>query len=391
MTLSDNDLQQINEDWLRERTKKELLYLSHTLLVDLKEARERINQNSANSSVPSGSESPWFHPANDTDSEEDDDTPIPPPPDETENNKTQASPEQDSQDNSDSHNSKETSESKNSSEEQRKPGKQLGAQGFGRTQKLPITGVEHHYACHCAGCGQELTGDTPKRAYTGFYTIDIEYGEPDKPGIRISNIKHLYYDSSCDCGHTTRIAPHREPPEELFEGIELTEWRLVGPALMSLIIFLNMRMRMSRPRIQEFLLLWLNIELSTGTINQCIHEGGRAVDPIENQMVKELLDSKLLHADETTWLIAGKPFWLWVFASSTVTLYYITLRSNELVRNLLGEYKGWLMSDGYKVYREIHKRLRCWAHLLRKAKGIAESLNLEAGTFGKNHKNCLKR
>ncbi|MDM8548065.1 transposase, partial [Candidatus Venteria ishoeyi] len=68
-------------------------------------------------------------------------------------------------------------------------------------------------------------------------------------------------------------------------------------------------------------------------------EGGRAVDPIENQMVKELLDSKLLHADETTWLIAGKPFWLWVFASSTVTLYYITLRSNELVRNLLGEYK----------------------------------------------------
>ena len=43
----------------------------------------------------------------------------------------------------------------------------------------------------------------------------------------------------------------------MFDGIELTEWRLTGPALMSLIVFLNMRMRMrctelvevSRPRI----------------------------------------------------------------------------------------------------------------------------------------------
>jgi IS1 family transposase len=68
-------------------------------------------------------------------------------------------------------------------------------------------------------------------------------------------------------------------------------------------------------------------------------------------------------------LIAGKPFWLWVFVTSTVTLYFIAFRSNELVRNLLGEFKGWLMrcaelveaSDGYQVYREITKRLRCWA------------------------------
>ena len=148
---------------------------------------------------------------------------------------------------------------------------------------------------------------------------------------------------------------------------------------------------MSRPRIREFLLLWLGIELSTGTINQCIHEAGRAAAPVvEQQLEKELLASNLLHADETTWLIAGKPFWLWVFVSTTVTLYYITFRSNELVRNLLGEYKGWLMSDGYVVYREIAKRLRCWAHLERKAKGIAESLDKEAAAFGRKTHDLLK-
>lgn len=379
MKLSDHDLQQLNADWLRARTPEELLHVSQKLLDDLKETRERLNQNSSNSSVPSGSQPPWFHPAEDTENEEDDDIPIPPPPD----NKD------DSGEPSTAKESK-TPKTPKPPKTPRKPGKQPGAQGFGRTQILPITATEHHRASHCTACGEAFTSDISSRAYTGFYTIDIEYGEPDQPGIRVTNILHRYYDTTCECSHTTRIAPHREPPEALFDGIELTEWRLVGPALMSLIVCLSMRMRMSRPRIKEFLLLWLGIELSTGTVNQCIHEAGRSVAPVEDQLIEELLDSELLHADETTWLIAGKPFWLWVFLTQTVTLYYISSRTNELVRNLLSGFDGWLMSDGYQVYREIAKRLRCWAHLERKAKGIAESLDPDAAAFGKRAHKVLK-
>ncbi len=62
---------------------------------------------------------------------------------------------------------------------------------------------------------------------------------------------------------------------------------------------------MSRPRIREFLLLWLGIELGTGTINPCIHEAGRCVAPVEDPLVEERLASNLLHADETTWLIGA--------------------------------------------------------------------------------------
>ena len=383
MKLSDHDLQQLNADWLRARTPEELLSVSQKLLDDLKEARERLNQNSTNSSVPPGSQPPWFHPAEDTENEDDDDTLIPPPPD------GKSDSDESSTDKADAQPDKAAKESK-PPKTQRNPGKQPGAQGFGHTQILPVTATEHHQACQCAGCGKAFTSDSPSRAYTGFYTVDIEYGKPDNPGIQVTNTLHRYYDTVCDCGHTTRVAPHREPPEELFDGIELTEWRLTGPALMSLIVFLCMRMRMSRPRIREFLLLWLGIELSTGAINQCIHESGRSVAPVEDQLIDELLDSELLYADETTWLIAGKPFWLWAFVTTTVTLYYITFRTNELVRNLLGEFKGWLMSDGYQVYREITKRLRCWAHLVRKAKGVSESLDQEAAAFGKRAHEVLK-
>jgi transposase len=35
------------------------------------------------------------------------------------------------------------------------------------------------------------------------------------------------------------------------------------------------------------------VALSTSTINQCIHEAGRAVEPIEEQLVEELQQASL--------------------------------------------------------------------------------------------------
>jgi hypothetical protein len=79
----------------------------------------------------------------------------------------------------------------------------------------------------------------------------------------------------------------------------------------------------------------------------------------------------------------GKLLWLWVISTATVSLYLIGSRSAELITNALGEtFAGWLMTDGYKVYRQFRKRLRCWAHLLRKAQGLEESLTGEARRFG---------
>jgi len=56
---------------------------------------------------------------------------------------------------------------------------------------------------------------------------------------------------------------------------------VVTTAGCALIICLPLRMRLSRPRIQEFLQEWLGIALSVGCINQCIREGGRAAAPLE--------------------------------------------------------------------------------------------------------------
>jgi hypothetical protein len=59
MKLSDYDLRQIDEERINNLSETAVKNLSITLLNDLKEARERLNQNSKNSSIPPSSEAPW--------------------------------------------------------------------------------------------------------------------------------------------------------------------------------------------------------------------------------------------------------------------------------------------------------------------------------------------
>ena len=50
---------------------------------------------------------------------------------------------------------------------------------------------------------------------------------------------------------------------------------------------------------------------------------------------------------------------------------------------MLGDaFRAWLMSDGFWAYRELDQRLRCLAHLIRKAHGLEDSFERPAQQFG---------
>jgi hypothetical protein len=259
----------------------------------------------------------------------------------------------------------------------RKAGRQKGAKGHGRKVSLAVTGEQAHRAERCAACGKALAADAVFEARMGLYVVDLETAG----GLRVSHIKHIYGGTRCDCGHMTYTQPGRCEKEEEWQ-VELTEWHLVGPTLMSLIICLSQRLHVSRPKIKEFLQDWLGIALSVGCINQCIHEGGRAVAPVEAELIAAVKNSALLQVDETSWNEKGDLRWLWVLATSSVVLFLVGSRKSEVIADYLAALAGWLMSDGYGVYRAYGKRLRCWAHLLRKARGLAESTHREAHHFG---------
>jgi len=368
MQLSDRDLSKLDEEDLLNLSEEVLRFLSVHLLNDLKEARERLNLNSRNSSRPPSSEAPWEKDGDQNESELV----------EADNNANQTEPNPDKES---SHKTQQTEN--NTTEEKRKPGKQPGAQGFGRQQTLAITDYRDHPPEYCEICHQSLN-TSYKKAHTAFETVDIEWADKNNPGLRLTNTKHTFYEILCACGHVTQQTPYRSESGKGLPDISYSQWRLVGPGLASLIICLAYRMRLSRERIQEFLHDWLGLQLSIGTINNTLHESGAAALPIEAELVKEVVESKLLHVDETSWMELSTMLWLWVFSTSTVTVFWIASRSAELIETILGQsYAGWLMSDGYRVYRQYPNRVRCWAHLLRKAEGLKESLDRDAQNFGK--------
>jgi transposase len=142
------------------------------------------------------------------------------------------------------------------------------------------------------------------------------------------------------------------------------------------------RFRQSRARIQEFLATWLGVHLSLGTIHQTLHEAAAVVAPVEAQLIAEVQGSGLLHADETSWPQHHESLWLWVFITSTTTFYTIAGRGKATVSRVLDGFTGWLMSDGWFSYRGYPQRLRCWAHLLRKAQGLVECYDPGGRAFG---------
>lgn len=115
-------------------------------------------------------------------------------------------------------------------------------------------------------------------------------------------------------------------------------------------------------------------------------------------VLEELLKEDIVHADETELRVLkrdGKPTdsisRMWVFCSGKdsrkpMSFYkYHPTRSAKVVEKVLGEYTGYLQTDGYEAYTHAWKarRIGCWAHARRKCidcipKGIkAEGSNAE--------------
>jgi len=365
MKLSDHDLRQMDEDWLKSLPAPLLLEVSKRLLSDVKVLRDRQNQGPDNSSRPPGSQAPW---EKDTRSGKGPDKARKPaaepaseagaPPAEPSAAVDRAPKDQ----------------APKGQEPRRAPGKQPGAPGFGRTQKLAPTDTREHRPGHCAACGAALDAMAAAHAYTAWDEVDIGAQPAGQIGLRLTVTRHHLFDVRCSCGHTSRAVPWRAPADALWDKVELGEWRLIGPRLAGVIVLLALRMRLSRARIRELLMALFSLSVSTGLIDQTIREAGRASAPLEETLVTEIQQAAQLHVDETPWPESGTLLWLWTLVSASAVLYQIGPRSAAMLEHVLEDrFHGILVSDGYGVYRAWSNRLRCWPHLLRKARGLAES------------------
>ncbi len=87
------------------------------------------------------------------------------------------------------------------------------------------------------------------------------------------------------------------------------------------------------------------------------------------QIQQEALNSAVLFADETSWRVMGKTYWLWCFATQDATYYLIdrSRGSPALMKFFIQEFDGTLVSDFWGAYNAVvcAFRQKCLAHLFR--------------------------
>lgn len=92
-------------------------------------------------------------------------------------------------------------------------------------------------------------------------------------------------------------------------------------------------------------------------------------------LIRRIRKAKVIYADETKIKVNGITYWLWTFVTEKETLFVIRKsRAKKVIEEILGtNFSGTICCDGWKAYAQYTSNLqRCWAHLLREAKHLAE-------------------
>jgi len=360
--LTKDDLAQIDRAYLQKLENETVIDMACKLRDLSVELLERLEQNSGNSSKPPSSDNPY-----DKGNCKDDDAKSSSAEDK-ENKTTEEGA---------------SAESSQPDDSNRCAGRQLGSQGFWRSETPVPEATIPHYPDDCVICGKEAYVPEGSRPYMGYYVYELEKTES---GMHISCTLHHYYAGVCDCGHETKAQPGQgyvSRVEGRENDLKLTEYTMVGPMLATFLAALSVRFRMSRVKIKEFLSYWLSMELSVGSIDKCIREAGVACYPVVEQLVEELQEQEIVNLDETPWYEKGRFKWLWVAISKRVAVFYIgTRKKAELLQLITTAFMGWLVTDGYLAYRSYEKRQRCLAHLIRKAVALTGAVDEKAQKMG---------
>jgi transposase len=247
-------------------------------------------------------------------------------------------------------------------ETKRTPGARPGHPGHRQALLEPTEVIEVRPA-PCA-CGQTEFPDT-----TPYYTHQVI----ELPEITMI-VRHFVLQEAC-CPQCGRVTKAQVPPEA---GAGY------GPRLTALIGELSGSQRSSRSAVQEFCQSVLGVAISQGAIQRAVDRVSEALTPYYAAIAEQARRARVNYIDETGWYQHGVLAWLWVMVNTTVALFTVQAsRSHAAFEALVASWAGLLVSDGYTVYQQwVHGRQTCLAHLIRRARGLAERQEPELAWFG---------
>lgn len=242
---------------------------------------------------------------------------------------------------------------------ERKRGGQPGHKGT--TRKLvPIEQVKASYDIKpetCRQCGHVLEGQDPE---------PHRHQVTEIPPVIAEVVEYRLHTLSCpDCGTETCAEGPPGVPQGAF-----------GPRLQAMVSLLTGRYRLSKRDTAEVMGDFFQADISVGSICALEQRSSEAISGPVEEAGEYVKGQSTVHMDETGWREANKRAWLWVAATSLVTVFLIRCsRGGKVAKEMLGEtFSGILSSDRWSAYNwlPVASRQLCWSHLLRNFQAFVE-------------------
>jgi len=238
-----------------------------------------------------------------------------------------------------------------------KPGQKKGHKGVTRPPAKPDRQVEVTKD-RCPDCGTEL-GDP--------FSVETKVIEeiPEPQPIIVTEYKIAHY----TCPHCQKevVATDADCPKE----------GRFGNNAIAQATLLKYEDRLPHRKIRNSLKRQYGLDISAATILDLTRRAADAVQSEYDAILERVRNASILHVDETSIKVQGKKYWIWVFTTPSET--FIAIRKSRgtkvLMEVLTRRFGGIIVCDGWKPYAKFTNRIqRCWAHLLRESKDLAEKI-----------------
>ena len=227
----------------------------------------------------------------------------------------------------------------------------------------------------CPFCGRaKLSKTSDGRLVRYGYDLDVR-----STGIRRKVIRFTtawYYCKQCD---------KKFVPDDYLRLAEHFH------ALKSWAMYEHVAHRKSYANVAESIRDFFRLPIRTPRILEFKKELAHFYAPTFNNMIKKIVAGQLVHADETE--VHVRPLtkgYVWVFTNmEEVVLLYKPSREGDFLHDLLSEFRGVLVTDGYSAYDSLKcPQQKCLVHLMRdfnqdiRSNPWDEELKILAGDFG---------
>ncbi|MEO8643699.1 IS66 family transposase [Pseudomonas sp.] len=219
---------------------------------------------------------------------------------------------------------------------------------------------EHELTCGC-GCRKHVVSEETSEQ------LDIV---PMQIRV-IKHIRKVYGCRGCEAAPVTADKP-----------AQLIEKSMASPSVLAMLLTTKYVDGLPLHRF-ETVLARHGVDIPRQTLARWVIQCGEHLQPLLNLMRDRLLESPVIHCDETRVQVLKEPdrdptrqSWMWVQASGppdrkVVLFDYTSSRAREVPLRLLESYRGYVMTDDYSGYNALAlqpgvERLACMAHARRK-------------------------